>query len=572
MANTSSAEMPSAGNIDNLFELPDNRVGDDQRAISLRQNPLHRPGTPARLQFDLKNQMTIEVRFKIYTPTAVDINIPSQSTDKVCAGKKTGKTAKLNLINSRKINAKYFNIKTCLIGKSLNKFRTMVANACEEYESGMKIMVLNRDFVPEIKWKTTVGRSKQVLESVVQWQAFVGALEKSIKKYGLLVIENENIEVQSNEENTHSAMRQLIKQTNGGKEVIKNPKVTDRDAELHIMANEIFGQAGIGGYAGGDGTVLSVPWNPSFRYRLTYAAAWIWAKGVMAKIATVHLPPNTREFNQEIKKSEWRHPDMGVDDCVRMRLQGHPRQLKAVKGAKHRGSTTSRRATRVPHSGGFIKAKPELKKTHPKHIIDLTKDIDEKPDLKKHFQRPNVSHLNEAAETKPDLMKIKLEEAKPDLKRFSNLYHAGNSIKDPIKLSSDPQTPIDDSDFDQSETNEISNTDDIALEDSKNDPALFESSDEEGSEGDLGIPTSHHSVAMEMFLADCELPYEDHQTRAILKESGFISWTDLIPSVQLTKSTLTSKGIDRQIAARLMQEAKARYETDCKLLIVFVLV
>ncbi|KAH9806825.1 hypothetical protein DFH28DRAFT_1160405 [Melampsora americana] len=528
MANTSSAEMPSAGNINHLFELPDNREGDDQRAISLRQNPLHRPGTPACLQFDLKNQMTIEVRFKIYTPKAVDINIPSQSTDKVCAGKKAVKTAKLRLIDSRKINAKYFEVKSCLIGKSLNDFKTMVADACEEYEAGMKIMVLNRDFVPEIKWKTTVGRSKQVLDSVVQWQAFVSGLEKSIKKFGLVVIENENIEVQSNEENTHSAMKKLIEQTNAGGEENKDTKVTNLDAELHIMANKIFAQAGIGGYAGGNGTVLSVPWNPSFRYRLTYAAAWIWAKGVMAKIATVHLPPNTREFNLEIKKSEWQHPDMGVNDRVCMRLQGHPRQLKAVKGRRQQGSTLSKIATQ------------------------------------KHIKGPTLPHSIESPETKPSLMNIKLEEAKPDLKKISNFNQAGNSIDNPIKLSSDPQTPIDDSDIGQSEKGEISDTDDIGLDDSDIDPSHFEYSNDELSEGDLVIPTSHHSVAMEMFLANCELPYEDHRTRRILKDSGFISWTDLIPSVQLTESTLTSKGINRQIAARLMHEAKARYEVDCK--------
>ncbi|KAH9811315.1 hypothetical protein DFH28DRAFT_1182094 [Melampsora americana] len=566
MANTSSAEMPSGGNINNLFELPDDRVGDDQAAISVRQNPLHRPGTPARVQFDQKNKMTIEVRFKIYTPTAVDINIPSQSTDKVCAGKKPVKTAKLNLINSRKINAKYFDFKTCLIGKSLNEFRTMVADACEEFEGGMKTMVLNRNFVPEIKWKTTVGRSKQVLESVVEWQAFVTALEKSVKKYGLVVIENENVEVQSIEENTHSAMKKLIAETNEGGKKNEDTKVTNRDAELHILANKIFGQAGIGGYAGGDGTVLSVPWNPSFHYCLTYAAAWIWAKGVMAKIATVHLPPNTREFNQEIKKSEWQHPDMGVDDRVRMRLQGHPRKLKAVKGPYNRGSTSSRKSTRVPHRHLNIEAKPDLNKIDKKRIINLTDDIDEKPDLKRLIKGPVFTQSLDAAETKPDLMKIIKVEEKPDVKYLSHIHHTGLSIDDPIKLSSDPCSAIADSDIDDSDKNELSGPEEIAFEDSDIEPANIEYSDGDSSEGDLEIPTSQHSVAMEMFLADCELPYEDLETCRILKEAGFISWTDLIPSVQLTESTLTTKGIDRQIAARLMQEAKARYELDCKYL------
>ncbi|KAH9816255.1 hypothetical protein DFH28DRAFT_1095047 [Melampsora americana] len=436
MANPSSippAEIALTGPMNNLFELPDKRMGDDQGAISIWQNSSYCPRTPACIQFDLKNQMTIKVRFKIYTPTAVDINIPSQSTDKVGAGKKPAKSIKLNLINPKKIKGKYFEIKSCLFGKSLNEFKII-------YLAGMKNIVLNCNFLPKLKWKTTDGRLKQALESVVQWQAFVGALEKSIKKEGVVVIKNKDVEVQSIKENTES----------------------DTDSDLHIMANRIFSQAGISGYAGGDGCVLSVPWNPAFKYCLTYAAAWIWAKGIMAKIATQHPPPNTCKFNQEIKK------------VICMQLQGHPQKLKAVKAP----STSSQRSTRVSKSSVKVDSKPNLKNLNNKRCINLTKP-----------------------------------------------FEPGKSIDDPMCLLSDTESK---------------NSDESAIE----------------------ILTSHHSVQMDWFLANCKIPYEDDQTCYLLKQAGIIPWTNLISSVQMKELALTTKGIERQIAPHLMDEAKAHYYTD----------
>ncbi|KAH9812075.1 hypothetical protein DFH28DRAFT_1084588 [Melampsora americana] len=544
MANPSStppADIDFTAPINNLLESPDKRVGDDQGAISIRQNPLYRPGTPARIEFDAKKQMTIEVRFKIYTPTAVNFNIPSQSPDKVGAGKKPPKSMKLNLINSKKIKGKYLEFKSCLIGKSLNEFKTLVADACEGYSAGMKTIVLNRNFLPELKWKTTVGRSKQDLNSVVQWQAFVGALEKSIKKQGLVVIENENVDVQSVEENRESATIQLIEQTNGGGPNSQVAEERSKDADLHILANEIFSQAGISGYAGGEGTVLSVPWNPAFRYRLTYTAAWIWAKGVQANIATQHLPPNTREFNRKIKRSEWQHPNMGVDD-----------RLKAVQG------TSTSKGGKVRQSSLFSESKPDLKYLDRKPFIDLTNQINSKPDVKP-FKNKRVIDLTEPINTKPDLKKAanwtELIDIKPDVKNFTFKNQPGQSINDPITLLSDIASDCGDCNTEDSEAQDFSN------ETTRGHPIELDDTDENASESDIEIPTSQHSVQMEFFLADCKVPYEDEQTRRLLKEAGIISWTDLIPSVQMTESTLTTKGIDRQIASRLMAEAKARYLT-----------
>ncbi|KAH9808120.1 hypothetical protein DFH28DRAFT_1198081 [Melampsora americana] len=546
-ATNPTADIDLTGPLNNLtdfvfsvFELPDKRVGDDRGATCLRQNPLHRPGTPARNQFDQNNQMTIEVRFKIYTPTAVDINISNPSPEKVGAGKKAGKSIKLNLLNSKKMKGQYLDIKTCLFGKSLNKFKEIVAAACEEFQGGMKSIILNRDFSPELMWKTSVGRSKHVLESVEQWQAFVTALEKSIKRQGLVVIENENKEVQSLKEKKDSATIKLIEQTNGGGSESQDSKESNQDAELHIMANKIFSQAGISGYAGGEGTVLSVPWNPAFRYWLTYVAAWIWAKAVMA----------------EIKKSEWTHPDMGVDDRVYMRLQGHPRKLRPVKDC----SSSSRKAKPFTNTDINIEAKPDPKKLNRKSLINSSEPVELKPDLKMLTNKRIIIDLTDPMESKPDLKKVfndpDMIESKGEVKKIKIENQPGNSIDDPIAVSSDTE-----SNHSDTRTGD-SDIDGIDIEYSKGNPIKVDDSDDSSCDSELEIPTLIHTITMELFLTDCNIPSEDSKTRTLLKDAGIISWTDLIPSVQMTESTLTSKGLNRQLASRLMDAAKARYYTQ----------
>ncbi|KAH9819173.1 hypothetical protein DFH28DRAFT_925274 [Melampsora americana] len=541
------------------------RVGDEKGAICLKQNPLHCCKTLACIQFDQKNKMTIEVRFKIYTPTTVDINLPSQTPDKVGAGKKPAKSIKLNLLNSKKMKGKYLEIKACLFGKSLNKFKTIVADACEAFQAGMRSIVLNRDFSPELKWKTTVRRLKQVLDLVDQWQAFVTALEKSRVRQGLVVIKNDNVEVQSMEETTDSATRQLIAQTNGEgtnsrdskyqfADVIFDSRGSNKDADLHIMANKIFSQEGISGYAGSEGTILSLPWNPAFRYQMTYAAAWIWAKAVIAGIATEYLPPNTREFNQEVKKSEWTHPDMGVDNRVQMRLQGHPRKLQPVMG----GSTSSSNATGSTDSSTHINSKAHMKELKRKSFSQLTEPEESKPDIKE-LKPKTIIDLTDSDDSKPDLKKVFNDpdsiKSKPEVKKIKIEDHFGSSIEHPITVSSDTE-------IDRMDTRtEDSETDGIGYKDSKVDAIKVDASESGLSESEPDNSNSNYSITMELFLAECEIPKDDYQTRNVLKDLGIISWTDLIPSVQMTALTLISKGIDRQIASCLVDEAKARYNS-----------
>ncbi|EGG09864.1 uncharacterized protein MELLADRAFT_95375 [Melampsora larici-populina 98AG31] len=476
-----------------LFDLPEDRTGDDRRATCIRQDPLLRVGTPARDIFEKNNQMSIEVKFKIYTDLEVDMNAPNQSTPKVGAGKKAPKSAKLNLIDSKAINSHYLEIKTCPFGKSLNEFKEQVAEACEVYEPGMKKIILNSSFSPDLKWKANVGRSKSVLNDYEQWQLFVDALEKSTKKSGVVSIENENVQVKAKDGS------KLIAMANGGGVDDQELEESKQERELQTLANQIFSQHAIDKSTGGPGKLLTTPWDPTFQYQLVYPAAWIWAKGVAANIATVDIPPNTSEFWYEIKKTRWIHPDMGVDHRVQLRLQGRPRGSQGINS----------NTTHVGVGGSGLKDSSGL--LHSSSMPEM------KPNLEQLGEKHNASGPSDLIDVKPNLKKMKVE-ALPN-----------NTIDNPIYVSSEFE-----SDWDSS--NESSN---VSIE--------------------IENPSTSHSVALELFLVDCEIASDDDATRTFLRDAGIKSWTDLIPSLQLTESTLTAKGMDRQIANRLMSEAQARF-------------
>lgn len=404
------------------------------------------------------------------------MNDVDQRTPRVGASKKVAKPASLKVIDSKAINSGHLEIKICPFGKSLIEFKNLVAQACKTYEKGMKDVILNSALSPDLKWKATASRSKSVLDNFDQWQKFVSTLEKSIKKTGSVSIENDNIyEVDPKEVKKASATKKLIQKTNRGGVEPQESEEAKMERELATHANTIFSQHAIEKNAGGPGKILTLPWNPTFQYWLTYAAAWIWAQGVMAKIATIDLPPNTSEFRYEIKKSQWIHPDMGVDHRVELRLQG---------------------GLSVSQSSNMADIKPDLAKISNKRI---------------------ASGSGKMMDVKPDLKKIKVEE------------QPKSSINEPIYVSSDFESDWES----ESDSRSIS----IKVEN----------------------PSTSHSVEMELFLADCDIDLEDQITRSLLKEAGIKSWTDLIPSLQLTESTLVSKGIDRQIANRLMTKAQTRF-------------
>ncbi|KAH9814579.1 hypothetical protein DFH28DRAFT_928694 [Melampsora americana] len=474
--------IPFMGPMNELLEPPDERVGDDRGATCIKQKPLYRVGTDARNQFDAKNQATIEVKFKIYTDDNVDINAPAKTTAKGVAGKKTSKTVKLNLINSTAINSNYLCFKTCLFGKSLNEFKTLCANRSELYKGGIKTIILDCAFSPGLKWKALVGRFKTTLDDGDKWQAFVTALEKSVKKFGTVSVENDNSVVKSNVETKESATKSLIAKTKAkAKPGSDESEKLTKDAQLQKFACEVFSKHGSKGFAGGDGTILTAPWDPTFRYRLTMAASWIWAKGIMAGVASVYIPPNTADFRKEIKRS---HPQ---------KLQ-QTQQKEGTSNDNHVDSST------LINNGSS--------NNHLKPGLNLP--IDEKPDLTKIGDKRHTGELRLSKDLEKDLKKIKVE------------TQPGDSFDEPISLSSDSESGFEDE-----------------------------------SDGMC------HAGELEEFLVNCNIPPEDLKTRKLLTGAGILSWTDLIPSVQLTETTLNSKGIHRQIASRLMEAAQAQY-WDCK--------
>ncbi|KAH9816702.1 hypothetical protein DFH28DRAFT_1094667 [Melampsora americana] len=499
LSSTNSAAITLIGPVNNLFESPDDGVGDDWRAICTRHNPLYRVGTPAREMFDLNHQMTIEVRFKIYTNQEVDVDNPSQATPKVGAGKKPAKVAKLNLIDYKAIAPGYLEIKTCLFGKSLNDFKKLVAESCEDYESGMQQILLEGVLSPTLKWKTTVGRVKQVLEDADKWQAFVDALEKSTKKQGILSIENGNVKVKSKDDSKESATKKLIARTNGREPEDQDSEESKKEVELKGLACKVFSQHGLEGYAGGD-------------------ASWIWAKGIMANIASIYIPLNTPKFREEIKKTQWIHPDMDVNHRVKTRLQGHPRRLHEV--FHHEGTSNSNQHSHVGGLGLMEKASNLHQSTS-----DSSLCIDRKPDLTNSGEKRSLIDLDAMIDIKPDIKKIKTEDCKSE-------FHPNEK--------------------------ELKWDDDSYLDDN-----VMKRRNDSESEIDHEISLSGHAVKLENFLLECDIPHEDSKTRKLLQEAGISSWTDLIPSVQLTESVLTSYGIDRHIATQLMEEAQLRY-WDCK--------
>ncbi|EGG04118.1 uncharacterized protein MELLADRAFT_89663 [Melampsora larici-populina 98AG31] len=65
-----------------------------------------------------------------------------------------------------------------------------------------------------------------------------------------------------------------------------------------------------------------------------------------------------------------------------------------------------------------------------------------------------------------------------------------------------------------------------------------------------------HSTLLEEFLAACNIPGDDQATRTILRKANVLSWTDLVPSVQMTTNVLTGHGMPFDTARRLMDGAK----------------
>ncbi|EGG00703.1 uncharacterized protein MELLADRAFT_117976 [Melampsora larici-populina 98AG31] len=200
------------------------------------------------------------------------------------------------------------------------------------------------------------------------------------------------------------------------------------------------------------------------------------------------------------------------------------------------------------------------------------------------FQKPQPSGSKRAASfsiSEDDQKKIKIEPGLPSavVKKESRI-EPSRSVT--IVLSSDPPSPIikvephSPARFGDSKGMPIELSSDSSWRDE-----IRSSQDEKNNAGSDGVsltqdvkiepgetldlapadsedPVRAHAKALESFLHHCNVPKDDEMTRTILKRAGVKSWTDLIPSVQFTESSLTTRGMHPSLASYLLSEALER--------------
>ncbi|KAH9809336.1 hypothetical protein DFH28DRAFT_1066529 [Melampsora americana] len=304
---------PVEGHLDGLFELPSTKTGNDSPAVCAQQNPLYRVGTAPRIQFDQRNEMTIQVKFKIHTEKEVEVEVEQPKTIKVASRVRKPATAasRYNLIESKMFNdGNVLDLVRCLFGTSLNEFKDMCGGICENYAPGMRHMVLRSDIAPSLIWMGQVGREKIVLVDYPTWQAFVNLLAKATKHKGSLLIYTENEKEKAKKVAQTCAAKELIASASGPTAAESHVSVLTKELEdarkrvaLYETTAQLFHEQAAKGNSG-DGAILIAPWDPNYHYRLTWNAVWVWAKAIYLAI---------------MKKTRVFHKAMKVDERVKMR-------------------------------------------------------------------------------------------------------------------------------------------------------------------------------------------------------------------------------------------------------------
>ncbi|EGF99397.1 uncharacterized protein MELLADRAFT_94639 [Melampsora larici-populina 98AG31] len=280
---------------------------------------------------------------------------------------------------------------------------------------------------------------------------------------------------------------------------------------LHELTAQLFHEQSQKGTSG-DGAILVCPWDPTFLYRLTWNGAWVWAKAVQSGMATREIPPRTYEYLAIMKKAHVYHKATSVNDRVKMR--GAQLQLELSPTFHRAGGSREaffdnpakllfQTPATVKRSASFAGLGVSDKEHKAKCLADVTKKIKYEPGS------PSKKNMSKA-------ITIHLSSDPPSAKKFEVKQEPGV----PIVISSDPPSK-----------------------------GQFKSSQ---------ISFYAHAEALEHFLDHCNVPHNDNTTRMILKSAGVNSWTDLIPSVQFTKTSLTARGMHPDLAAHLLSEAMER--------------
>lgn len=507
-------EAPAIGWMNQLWEVPnDHWEGDDAPARSLEMDPLFRVGSFEREQFDLHNEVVIQVLFKIHTKNEVVIEAQN-------ASKKSG-TA-VNLIDSKLFNeGEVLEFRTCLYGKSFNDFKELSGAICERYAPGMKKMVLHSEAAPNLTWK---------------------------RRRAVLLIYTESSKLTAKKRAQASAAKQLIASTNGPEAIHQELSITNERLKaseklvaLHETTATIFTKHAETGIAGGDGAILTAPWDPNFQYRFTLKVAFKWALGVQNNMATLTMPPNTSDYRTEIAKTRVLHPGLKLKDRLKLKYQSGASFSGSSTSSSHRGRVRGESPSkdRFVLKGKHIKQEssdgPEIEICSGQRgpFLDNGKRIKQEssdPQLWESPSKQGGKHEVLGAVTNLQHKKIKQE------------FNSADDLLD----EGFPPPPDRFFMFSEAECSEMCS---------------------EMSSADLDeLEMLHeHEALLDEFVKECGVTTNYDKIRNILLNSGYQSWTDLVPSLKMTEATLIENGISSDLAGVILQKAQARHnQTQAK--------
>ncbi|KAH9807254.1 hypothetical protein DFH28DRAFT_938926 [Melampsora americana] len=445
-----------------LFEAPSLILEGPDAPARFTSGPLFRDGTYARKNFDKAHEVSLAVVFKIYTNSA---NAVAPMPPNVSNGRRNT-TTKAKVVDSKTFNnGGPIEMKICLYGKSLNDLKKICAELCEQYAPMIQHLLLTSELAPDLIWKGVIGRTKVVLAGHKGWFEFVDLIDKYKTKKGSIMILNVNDNLIAKKSAEVSAAKQLIASAAGPEPASQELEAAqsriaaaDKMVRLHETTARIY-HHNAEQATGGDGVVLTAPWDGTFHYRLTLRAASVWAQAVEDKITTVYMAPDIPAYRAEMIKSRVFHRSMRVDERVQQRL-----------ATRRQSRSTRSFFPKLPNS-----PTPVGGKSNCLVISDSDSENEVKAAVKK---EPPVLEIKE----------VTVSPAYPHAKMVSEVSH---------------------------------------------------------------------EAALENFLYVCGVAPEDINTRMGLAEARVESWTDLIPSVQMTEGHLVMQGIDRNVAGKLLARAQS---------------
>ncbi|KAH9807449.1 hypothetical protein DFH28DRAFT_938541 [Melampsora americana] len=491
-------------NADEVFDPPFLiKDGDDAPARHPTLERLWRQGTENRRILEESQSFTVGVLFKIHTnnpvkdppPTASIPQPPKLSNRK----KKAPPAPTFAVIDSSTFkNNRVLDFRVFLYGKSLNEFKDLIGDVCDEYEKGTKKVVLDSPLTPMLTWNATVGTKKLHLVDFNSYQEFVQNLAKSRSRKGTINITLEKPQVKEKQDAQASGGVAYIKDLNGPTTIeeelaaSKEETIAAKQETKEVKAAKALELEALTIYSdhleralGGDGTILTAPWDPTYFYRFTHRCAFIWAKAIRDGYTTRSIPPSTTEYKKEMAKNVVHHHDATVDTRVKRR---YPAPIPGPRSPRRSTST----------------------------IVGKHRDF---------FSNAPV--------------KIKKEPISPSsYKRAQDESSSGTPATSFKKIKQEP-----DSGITPGQTISLLTSDDMP----EGDVYTYDS--------DVEVVTTHSSI-LEEFLSQCDISKDDIETRAILRKAKVSSWTDLIPSVQMTVNVLTELGMQYEIAKLLIDSAQ----------------